>query len=179
MGIAQIVQSMMYRGEVKKVDDGANVQSIQSSGLGGYTDEAEHIQPYGFRSKAKSGAQTVIARLGAVGALVAWVFDGRYKVALEDGEVAVFDDQGQVIHLKRAGIEVAAKSGANIALKNNTEITGTANATAGFAFNGADGKTGILTIVIGGPAPGEASLAIAGGIITNVTATGSCTWLEI
>lgn len=179
MSLSRAIQSMIFRGEVKKLDDAADVQVVQTSGLGGYIDDAEHVQPYGFRSRPFAGAQTVVARLGALGALVAWIFDGRYKVTLEEGEVAIFDDQGQVIHLKRAGIEVAAKFGAKIALKNNTDITGTANATAGFAFNGADGKTGILTIVIGGPAPGEAALAITGGIITNVTATGSCTWLEI
>lgn len=179
MGLERIVQSQFFRGEVKSVDDGGGVQTIQTSGLAGYVDEAEHVQPYGFRSRCKAGAQTIIARLGAVGALVAWVFDGRYKVTLDEGEVAIFDDQGQTVHIKRAGIEIAAKSGAKVAIKNDTDVTGTVDATAGFAFNGADGKTGILTITIGAPAPvGVATIAIAGGIITNVSGTGSCVWLE-
>lgn len=180
MGLERIIQSMFFRGEVKSVTDTDDVQTVQTSGLDGYVDDAEHVQPYGFRSRAKPGAQTIVARLGAVGALVAWVFDGRYRLTLEEGEVAILDDQGQKVHLKRAGIEVAAKTGAKIDLKNDTDVTGTCNATTGFAFNGADGKTGLLTITIAGPGAtaGAATLAIAGGIITNVTATGSCVWVE-
>lgn len=180
MGLERIVQSMLYRGAVSRVDEDADVQTVQTSGLDGYVDEAEHVQPYGFRSRAKSGAQTIVARLGAVGALVAWVFDGRYRLTLEEGEVAILDDQGQKVHLKRAGIEIAAKSGAKIALKNDVDVTGTCDATTGFSYAGADGKTGILTITIAGPGvtPGGATIAIAGGIITNVKGTGSCVWVE-
>lgn len=181
MSLSRAIQSMIFRGEVKKLDDAADVQVVQTSGLGGYIDDAEHVQPYGFRSRPFAGAQTVVARLGALGALVAWIFDGRHKVALEEGEVAIFDDQGQSVHLKRAGIEIAAKPGAKIALKSDTDVTGKCNASTGFRYAGSDGKTGILTITIAGPGatPGVATLLIAGGIITNVAVTGSCAWVEI
>jgi len=114
MGLERIIQSMLFRGEASRVDDTADVQTVQTSGFDGYIDEAEHVQPYGFRSRAKPGAQTIVARLGAVGALVAWVFDGRYRLTLEEGEVAILDDQGQKVHLKRAGIEITDKNGQSV-----------------------------------------------------------------
>jgi len=186
--VSKIVQSMIFRGAVKKVDDGKKVQSIQTSGLGGYVDDFEHVQPYGFRSRAFVGAQSIVARLGAVGALIGWVFDGRYKVTLAEGEVAIFDDQGQKVHLKRNGIEIAAKAGntvdvsasGGVNVTGDTDVTGSVNSTSGYKFAGADGKTGFLTVsdttAVG--TIGTATIAIAGGIITNVTVTGTFIWLE-
>lgn len=120
MSLSRTIQSMIFRGAVKKLDDAADVQVVQTSGLGGYIDDAEHVQPYGFRSRPFAGAQTVVARLGALGALVAWIFDGRYKVALDEGEVAIFDDQGQKVHLKRAGIEVSVPTGKSVKILSGT-----------------------------------------------------------
>lgn len=180
--ISHALQFAITKGAVVRTDDSPGAQRVETKGLGGWADWADVFYPYGFRSHAKSGAEAILCRLGAVGELIALVvFDRRYRITLVEGEVAIFDDQGQKIHLKRTGIDVAAKSGAKIALKNDVDVTGTANATAGFAFNGSDGKTGILTITIAGPGatPGVATLLIAGGIITNVTVTGSCEWVEI
>lgn len=177
--ITRAIQSMIFRGAVKRVDDSADVQVIQTSGLGGYVDEAEHVQPYGFRSRAFTGAQTIVSRLGAVGALVSWVFDGRYKIELEEGEVAIFDDQGQKVHLKRSGIEFEAVPGGKVTSKSPVDVTGKCNATTGFQYAGADGVTGLLTITdtTAAGTVGSASIAIAGGIITNITATGTCAWI--
>ena len=179
MGLERIVQSMLFRGAVKRLDDDPAVQTVQTSGLGDLVDDAEHIQPYGFRSRAKIGAQTVVARLGAVGALVAWVFDGRYRVTLAEGEVAIFDDQGQKVHLKRGGIEVAAKTGAKVAIKNDADITGTCDATTGFSVGGTDGENGTLTLTatIAGASVTLAVVTVSGGLITGVVATPPTTWV--
>lgn len=64
----------------------------------------EHLEPYGFTSRANSGAEAVVLfpdgdRSHAV---VVTVSDRRYRLkGLQTGEVAVYDDQGQSVTLTR------------------------------------------------------------------------------
>jgi hypothetical protein len=94
---------------------GGTDQEAEVQGLGGWSDAAKIWSPYGFKSQALAGSESILMRLGGIGELISLVvFDRRYSVTLVDGEVAIFDDQGQKVHLKRAGIEVSVPTGKTI-----------------------------------------------------------------
>ncbi len=83
---------------------------VQLKGRDG-DDDAEHFEPYGFSSAPKPGAEAIVLAVGADGShpVVIVVADRRYRVAgLVDGEVCIYDDQGQRITLYRDRIEVEA-----------------------------------------------------------------------
>lgn len=90
----------MIRGIVKQVIEGF----IKLFSATGRTDESfdqrEYFQHYGFTSRPLSGAEIIIIKEGnhiiAIGS-----DDRRYRIALEDGEVALYTDEGDFIHLKR------------------------------------------------------------------------------
>ena len=177
--ISHAVQSAVTKGAVLRTDDASGAQRVEQKGLGGWSDWADVFHPYGFRSRAKAGAEAILCRLGGVGELVALVVcDRRYRVTLAEGEVAIFDDQGQKVHLKRGGIEIAAKTGAKVAIKNDADITGTCDATTGFSMGGTDGKNGVLTLTatIAGTPVTLAVVTVSGGLITGVVATPPTTW---
>jgi phage baseplate assembly protein V len=93
------------------VDDAGPLQRLQVEAL---ADEliagAERVQDYGFASHPHPGAEAVLNFAGGARnhPLVIAVADRRYRLkGLASGEVAIHDDQGQVVHLKRDGIAIA------------------------------------------------------------------------
>lgn len=98
---------MMIRGIVSAVTDGI-VRLIAASGLAGQTfDKREFIQQYGLASHPKAGAEVIFLVQGNVITAIA-SDDRRYRLALEDGEAALYDDLGQKVHLTRSGIQVTS-----------------------------------------------------------------------
>ncbi len=90
-------------------------------------DEIEHFEPYGFSSRVKQPTQgqgndkkkaegLVVFTGGnrSHGALIV-VGDRRYRLrGLKEGELALFDDQGQQVHFTRDGIVTSAPKGKKI-----------------------------------------------------------------
>lgn len=75
-------------------------------------DGLEHALPYGFAHLPKAGAECVnVFPAGDKGfGLVISVYDRRYRLQLDKpGEVALYDDQGQTVHLTRDGIVIKGK----------------------------------------------------------------------
>lgn len=113
--IRRSIQLIASRALVALVDDSKGMQTIQARLLHGEVrDDIEHVQSYGFTSKPKPpdgdlGAEAVVVFLNGSrdhGVAVV-VGDRRYRLkGLADGEVAIHDDLGQFVHLKRDGIEV-------------------------------------------------------------------------
>ena len=70
-------------------------------------EKVERFQEYGFTSVPKNGAEAVLVAVGGSRehGLVVAIDDRRYRLkGLAAGEVALYDDQGQKVHLKRDGI---------------------------------------------------------------------------
>jgi len=101
---------MIGRAVVKLIDDAYGVQQLQLVGLEGEVlDRVERFQEYGFTSHPHPGAEAVLAAVGGDRAhcLVIGVEDRRYRLrGLAGGEAALYDDQGQVVHLTRNGIVI-------------------------------------------------------------------------
>lgn len=109
--MANRIRLMLARGIIKLINDGTGVQSVQVELLEDEVqDDVERFQEYGFTSKPHSGAEAIVAFVGGLRShgIVIGVEDRRYRLKnLADGEVAVYDDLGQIIHLKRDGIVIS------------------------------------------------------------------------
>lgn len=97
----------MIRGKVTSVIQGV-IQRVNAAVWGdGTIENRELIQHYGFTSRPQAGAEVIFIRQGgqfiAIGS-----DDRRYRIALEEGELALYDDLGQVVHLTREGVVVSS-----------------------------------------------------------------------
>lgn len=100
---------LLSRGVLKLIEDGSGLQSVQVTLLGEKPAWAERFQQYGMTSVPHGGAEALVAAVGGARAhLVAIaVDDRRYRMAsLKTGEVAIYDDLGQSVHLTREGIVI-------------------------------------------------------------------------
>lgn len=92
------------RGIVRLVNDTLKLQAVQVSLLADETqDNVERFQEYGFTSHPLPGAEAIAVCVGGSRdhAVVIAVDDRRYRLqAIAPGEVAIYDDQGQKVHLK-------------------------------------------------------------------------------
>lgn len=129
--VVKRVMMMVARGVIQAVQDEKR-QLVQMSGLAGETlDQVERFQEYGFTSHPLPGAEAVAVFVGGGRShgLVIAVDDTRYKLILEPGEVALYDDLGQKVVLKRTGVEVASKgtldatADGDIRVESTTKIT--------------------------------------------------------
>lgn len=108
--LARRIGNMLARGSVSSVNGARKMRTLQIRLMAGeIKDNIEHFEPYGFTSEPLAGAEHLSAffdgdRSHGVTLVVA---DRRYRLTgLESGEVAIFDDQGQKVHLTRDGIVI-------------------------------------------------------------------------
>ncbi|WP_448646796.1 phage baseplate assembly protein domain-containing protein [Pseudomonas mohnii] len=76
---------------------------VQMQGLSGESVSGELMQHYGFSSAPQPGAEYLVVAVGGNSkhAVVVASEDGRYRIPLVDGEVSIYTDEGDYIHLKR------------------------------------------------------------------------------
>lgn len=79
---------------------------VEVEGLAGESVSAELFQHYGFSSAPQPGAEYLVIPVGGNSkhAIVAASEDGRYRIALQDGEVSIYTDEGDYVHLKRGRV---------------------------------------------------------------------------
>ncbi|HEY9105215.1 MAG TPA: phage baseplate assembly protein V [Roseateles sp.] len=111
--LAQRVQLMVSRAVVELVNDATRLQALQVSLLADeLRGDVERFQDYGFTSHPRPGAEAVAVCVGGSRdhVVIVAVDDRRYRlVGLEEGEVAIYTDEGDHIVIKRGGtIEVLA-----------------------------------------------------------------------
>lgn len=104
---------MVSRAVIKLVTDAAKLQKVQISMLADEErGDVERFQNYGFTSVPHADAEAIAVSVGGSRShmVVIAVDDRRYRLAgLEDGEVAIYTDEGDKIVLKRGReIEVTA-----------------------------------------------------------------------
>lgn len=124
---------MLGRAVVSLVKDAGALQLIQAERLDGEVhDDMESFGHYGLASRSMPGAEAIIASLGGVrshGVVIA-IEDRRYRLTLEaEGEVALYDDLGQVVYLKRDRIQVSSPAlveivAPSIDLRGDVLVTG-------------------------------------------------------
>lgn len=126
MSLAERVRGMVSRCVVNLVSDAFKLQALQVTMMADQTaDDVEHYQHYGFTSVPLPGAEGVaLAVGGSTGhTLVINVDDRRYRLrGLPGGEVALYDDQGQKVHLTRGGIVIDG-AGKPVSITNTPSVT--------------------------------------------------------
>ncbi len=114
----------MIRGIIKSVVEGA-IKRFTASGRPDETiSDREYFQHYGLTSRPRAGAEAIIIREGNHFLMIA-SDDRRYRISLEEGEVALYTDEGDKVHLKRG--QILIHSGGKIAAEA-PEIDATASA---------------------------------------------------
>lgn len=76
---------------------------VEMQGLAGESVSAELAQHYGFSSAPLPGAEYVVIPIGGNSShcVVVASEDGRYRLQLKDGEVSLYTDEGDYVHMKR------------------------------------------------------------------------------
>lgn len=107
--IAGRVRMMLARAVIAGVNDLSGVQAVQLDVLDEETlDEVERFGAYGLASHPLPGAEAILAFIGGLRShgIVLGVEDRRYRLKVAPGEVALYDDLGQKVHLTRDGIKI-------------------------------------------------------------------------
>jgi phage baseplate assembly protein V len=174
------VRNMVSRAVLSTVNDSAKMQLLQLQ----FTDtefrgDLERFQNYGFTSVPQSGAEAAVVFVGGDRdhALVLAVDDRRYRLTgLQNGEVAMYTDQGDKIVIKRGGdIEITGSSKVSlnapeVDLGGNThpvakvDSLNTAIVTLG---NSIASAVGSITPTSGGTAAGTAITTAVGTFSTS------------
>lgn len=175
------ITNLMSRAVVRRVVDTGKLQTLQADALADETRDVERMQNYGFTGVPPSGSEAVIVFVGGRrehGIAVA-VDDRRCRLSgLEQGEVAVYTDQGDKVVIRRGGtIEVTASTKV-VVTTPVVELAGNVDAVAkGAALNsalttfgtaiatalGAMGAAGPTTPIVG-TAASSAQLAVTNAV---------------
>lgn len=137
------VMMMFGRGVLRSVNDSNGRQQLQVELLKDeLRDGVEHMQNYGFTSHPTGGDVAVAFISGnREQGIVLVVDDRRYRISLEPGEVAIYDDQGNKIELLREMIKVTAVAkvrivAPDIEIIGNLKIQGNIDSTGTITNNG-------------------------------------------
>ena len=161
--LARRVRMLVSRAVVNLVDDARKVQSMQLSVLDGEVADAQRFQEYGFTSVPLAGAEALVAAVSGVRShrVVVAVEDGRYRLkSLQPGEVALYDNSGNVVHLQNGQI---------IAITAKTEVHVTAPTCTVTASDSVTIDTPTATFT--GDVSIDGTLATQGDITTQTQVT--------
>lgn len=147
MNLLKKLQNAITRATVKLVNSATKTQSLQIGLVAGEIKGGiEHMEPYGFTSHPHVGAEGIAVFFGGdrSNGVVIVAADKRYRLLnLADGEVALYDDQGQQIVFKRAGIVVKtpktldAECGGDVTVTApNVNIIGNVSVTGRMSVSG-------------------------------------------
>lgn len=141
------VRLMVGRAVLSVISDGTAIQTAQARLLADEVqDDVERVQEYGFTSVPKPGAEAVIAFVGGNrdhGLIIA-VDDRRYRLkGLASGEVALYDDLGQKVHLTRSGIVIDSPQ---VSMTGNLLVAGSIVAQGNISDQGSKSMAGMRTV---------------------------------
>ena len=178
MNFAALLRGLLGRGVVESVDDSPMMRTVQAEFLPGDVREGlEHFEPYGFTSRVKEGAEAIGAFFNGDRShgVVLVTADRRFRLHVEEGEVAVFDDQGQKVVLKRDGILVETPKNLTATVGGNTvaTVSGTTTLKSGAVTIDAPSVHITGTLSVDGHISGTGGLAVSGG--SGAAVTGSIT----
>ncbi len=175
--ILQRIKALLGRGTLIRTDDAPKMRTVQSEFLkGDVRDGLEHFEPYGWTSRAKPGAECLGGFFNgdrSHGVIIVTA-DRRYRLHIEEGEVAVFDDQGQKVHLKRDGIEVVTGKDLTATVGGNVKETVSGSVELKAASVKIDAPVEITkTLKVDGLITGQGGMMVSGG--SGASVTGSMT----
>lgn len=119
------IRQLFTRGLVTLVDPTTLMQTLQVELLSGEVlDKVEHFEGYGFTAHPNDGAEVLTVSLNGRRShtIVLTVADRRFRLKnLAKGEVAIYTDEGDVIHFKR-GNHIYIDSANQVTVKAATKV---------------------------------------------------------
>lgn len=117
---------LAFRAVLTNITTASPIQLIQGDGLAGeQLQDNELVQHYGFTSAPLAGTQMIVLPIGGKTAhgIVIGTEHTQYRLkGLANGEVALYDDQGQQVVLTRQGIVIKG-AGLPITITDTPSIT--------------------------------------------------------
>lgn len=97
---------MAFRGKLSRLDATAVLPTAQVEGLAGEAVAAELMQHYGLSSAPLAGSEVILLPVGGDSghSVIIASIDGRYRIQLQPGEVAIYTDEGDHVHMQRGRI---------------------------------------------------------------------------
>jgi phage baseplate assembly protein V len=147
--------------------DAGAFRLLQADRLADETDDdMEHFGQWGLASRPLDGAEAIVVSVGGVrshGVVIA-VEDRRYRLkALEKGEVALFDDLGQVVKLGREQLSVYSPNPIRLESETSIELAAPeVKITANAATIDADDTHATGNMVVSGDGAVEGNLTVDG-----------------
>ncbi|WP_420555174.1 phage baseplate assembly protein domain-containing protein [Neptuniibacter marinus] len=118
------IRRINQRGLVRRASYANNTRFLQMQVEGGQPlDNLEHLEPFGFTSHPVAGAEGLVLAFNGNGShsVVFCVGDRRYRMQVEEGEVAIYNRHGDKVHIKdNREIDVTAAVKANF---NTPEVS--------------------------------------------------------
>ncbi len=173
--IRRRITGLVSRAVVSLVNDSLKLQGVQLQVLADETlDGVERFQEYGFTSVPLAGAEAILMCVGGNRdhPLIVAIDDRRYrKKDMQPGEVALYTDEGDVIHFKRGRtIEITAGTKVKVTAPD-VEVIAATKVTVTSPLVTMSGE-----LQVTGKITGTNGLAISGGagaqVTGNITATG-------
>lgn len=162
---AASMRGQVVRAVVHSINDSGGSQALTvETHEGVVRSGVEVLQPYGLASKPAAGGLTVLLAIGGdQGDMVALPAAGGARLGVEDGEAALYTDEGTRVHLRAGGlVEVAAATSVEVVVGGTKLLV----SAAGVEITGDLTVSGSLT---SGP------LTVSGGasVTGNISATGT------
>jgi len=143
------VMLMIAPAIITAVNDSQSIQKLQIKlGKDEVRENINHIQQYGFTSHPKPQSECAVIFVGGNRdhGLVIAVDDSRYRLkSMGEGEVALYTDEGDVIHLKR-GNKIEIKSATSVTIDApDTTISGNVSIDGNVSIAGTTAVEGALS----------------------------------
>lgn len=181
------LDDVLARGTVSAADGSKKMRTVQVRLLADEVrDDLEHVEPYGLTSEPLDDEQpeAFAAFFGGDRShgIVFCVADRRFRLKpLKPGEVALYDDVGQKVHLTRDGIEVKTPGWLKATVGKDADVEVAGAATLKAALVKIDSPTTTITgdvkiektLSVVGHIAGTGGLAVSGG--TGASVDGSMT----
>lgn len=123
--LSRRMRLMVSRAVIVLVNDSLKTQRLQLNVLKDEVpDGVERFAEYGFTSAPHKGCQAVVVSIGGSRShmIVIATHDGNSRLSgLAEGEVALYDDLGQKVHLTRNGIVIDG-AGKDIKIQNTPNV---------------------------------------------------------
>lgn len=161
------------RGVMTLADGAKKMRAVQVRLLADeIRDDLEHVEPYGFSSEPHPEAEafTLFFDGDRSHGIVFTIADRRYRLKpLKTGEVAIFDDLGQKVHLTREGLEVYTPGWLHATVDKDAEITVGGNVTANVSGNVTETVGGDASVTVSGNATLKAATVTIDSATLHVT----------
>ena len=148
---------LLQRSVLTRVKHSGSVRLLQIKKPGGEDlADIEHLEPFGFTSHAKPGAEAIVLAFNGNGShsVALLVGDRKYRLEVSEGDTAIYNANGDHLHLKADG-SAEMKSSTKVTINTPlTEIKGALNVAGVVVMQN--------TLTVAGAAIMQSTLSAAG-----------------